>query len=284
MSWKTIFCALSDARRVEHTLAHAAELARLHNAHLDVLCLGVARDASSQYFSGAGAAGGVVLLQNIFDTCQAEAGEIDTAARAFLGKQDGFFWSCDQGVAQLADLGQHVADRARFADLAVLPMPYGEGLGPELAPLTEAILFDGRIPAMVLPNTPDITIDPKRVVVAWNDGREALRAARDALPMLQRADRVHVVVVDPPVHGLNRSDPGGLLSQFLVRHGVTVEVDVLSKTLPRVADVLMRRAQDIDADAIVMGAYGHSRVREAVFGGASRYMLEHAPLPLFMAH
>ena len=243
-----------------------------------------ARNGQFARLAGAGAAGGVVLLQNIFDTCQAEAGEIDTAARAFLGKQDGFFWSCDQGVAQLADLGQHVADRARFADLAVLPMPYGEGLGPELAPLTEAILFDGRIPAMVLPNTPDITIDPKRVVVAWNDGREALRAARDALPMLQRADRVHVVVVDPPVHGLNRSDPGGLLSQFLVRHGVTVEVDVLSKTLPRVADVLMRRAQDIDADAIVMGAYGHSRVREAVFGGASRYMLEHAPLPLFMAH
>lgn len=111
---------------------------------------------------------------------------------------------------------------------------------------------------MVLPNAADITLDPRRVVVAWNDGREALRAVRDALPMLQRADRVHVVVVDPPVHGPNRSDPGGLVSQYLVRHGVTVEIDVLSKTLPRVADVLLRRAQDIDADALVMGAYGHS--------------------------
>ncbi|WP_428512940.1 universal stress protein [Roseovarius sp.] len=282
MSWKTIFCALSDMSRVEHTLTHAADLARLHGAHLDVLSLGVARDPATHYFSGAGAS--AIMVQNIFEGCHEEAAEIDSAARAVLGKQDGFFWSCDKGVAQLADLGHHVADRARFADLAVLPMPYGEGLGPELAPLTEAILFDGRIPAMVLPNAPDITLDPKRVVLAWNDGREALRAARDALPMLQRADRVHVVVVDPPVHGPNRSDPGGLVSQFLARHGVTVEVDVLSKTLPRVADVLLRRAQDIDADAIVMGAYGHSRVREAVFGGASRHMLEHAPLPLFMAH
>ena len=281
MSWKTIFCALSDMSRVEQTLTHAADLARLHKAHLDVLCLGVARDPATDYFSGSASA---MLVQNIFQNCHEDAAEIDKAARAVLDKQDGFFWSCDQGIAQLADLGHHVADRARFADLAVLPMPYGEGLGPELAPMTEAILFDGRIPAIVLPNTPDITLDPKKIVVAWNDGREAMRAARDALPMLQRADRVHVVVVDPPVHGPNRSDPGGLVSQFLVRHGVTVEIDVLSKTLPRVADVLLRRAQDIDADAIVMGAYGHSRVREAVFGGASRHMLEHAPLPLFMAH
>lgn len=276
MSWKTIFCALSDMSRVEYTLTHAADLARLHGAHLDVLSLGVARDPATHYFSDAGA----VMLQNTFQYCHEEAAEIDTAVRAFLEKQDGFFWSCDQGVAQIADLGHHVADRARFADLAVLPMPYGEGLGPELAPLTEAILFDGRIPAMVLPDAPDITLDPKRVVVAWNDGREALRAARDALPMLQRADRVHVVVVDPPVHGPNRSDPGGLISQFLVRHGCTVEVDVLSKTLPRVADVLLRRAQDVDADALVMGAYGHSRIRQFLVGSTTTTMLKTADKPL----
>lgn len=280
MSWKTIFCALSDVSRVEHTLTHAAELARRHDAHLDVLCLGVAHDPATHYFTGAGP----IVLQNSFETCREDAEAVNTAARAFLAKQDLPFWSCDQGIAQLADLGHHVADRARFADLAVLQTPYGEGVGPEVVPLTEAILFEGRIPAMILPNTPQIEVSPKKVVIGWNDGREALRAARDALPVLRQAERVHVVVVDPPVHGPNRSDPGGLMSQFLVRHGVTVEIDVLSKTLPRVADVLLRRAADIDADAIVMGAYGHSRVREAVFGGATRYMLENAPLPLFMAH
>ena len=280
MSWKTIFCALSDTTLVEPTLTHAAALAKARDAHLDVLCLGVARDPATHYFSGAGA----VVVQNTFQACYDEAAELDTAARDFLKKQDGFYWSCNEGIAQLADLGHHVAERARFADLAVLPMPYGEGLGPELAPLTEAILFQGRIPAMILPKDAKVYTAPKRVLLAWNDSPEALRAARDALPLLTQADRVHVVVIDPPTHGPNRSDPGGLISQFLARHGVTVEIDVLSKTLPRVSDILLRRAADIDAEVIVMGAYGHSRVREAVFGGATRHMLQHATVPLLMSH
>src|SRR6056297_1917404 len=108
MSWKTIFCALSDKSRVEQTLTHAAELARLHGAHLDVLSLGVARDPATHYFSGAGAGASAVMLQNTFRYCHEEAAEIDSAVRAFLDKQDGFFWSCDQGIAQLADLGHHV--------------------------------------------------------------------------------------------------------------------------------------------------------------------------------
>jgi len=95
---------------------------------------------------------------------------------------------------------------------------------------------------------------------------------------------VHVVVIDPPTPGPNRSDPGGVLSQFLARHGVRGDIDVLSKTLPRVSDVLNRHARDMNADMIVMGAYGHSRFREAILGGATRYMLEQAEIPVFMAH
>ncbi|HAW45742.1 MAG TPA: universal stress protein, partial [Roseovarius sp.] len=85
-----------------------------------------------------------------------------------------------------------------------------------------------------------------------------------------------VVVIDPPMHGPNRSDPGGLLAQYLSRHGAKTEIDVLSRSLPRVSDVLLRHMTDMDADMVVMGAYGHSRFREAIFGGATRYMLEQA--------
>ena len=109
-------------------------------------------------------------------------------------------------------------------------------------------------------------------------------AVRAAMPFLQAADSVRVVVIDPPTHGPNRSDPGGLLSQFLSRHGVRVEIDVLSKTLPRVSDVLMRHVKDTEADMVVMGAYGHSRFREAILGGATRNMLEQADIPVLMAH
>ncbi len=111
-----------------------------------------------------------------------------------------------------------------------------------------------------------------------------MNAIRAALPLLKKANSVRVTVIDPPRHGHERSDPGGPLSVFLARHGIKVEIDVLGKSLPRVSDVLLRHAADKDADLVVMGAYGHSRFREAILGGATRDMLEEAKLPVFMKH
>ena len=111
-----------------------------------------------------------------------------------------------------------------------------------------------------------------------------MTAVRRALPFLKAAEMVDITVVDPPSHGPERSDPGGLLCQMLVRHGVRAEVSVLAKTLPRVSDVLARHVRDRDADLLVMGAYGHSRFREAILGGATRNMLEQAEVPVLMAH
>jgi len=177
-----------------------------------------------------------------------------------------------------------VAQRARFADLVVLARPYGQGQGAEAEAVIEAALFEGRAPVLVLPETGLVHAAPKRIVVAWNQGREALAAVRAALPMLKQADQVTITVVDPPVHGPERSDPGGMLCQMLVRHGVRAEVSVLARTLPRVSDVLLRHVRDMNADLLVMGAYGHSRFREAILGGATRNMLEHATVPVLMAH
>ena len=120
--------------------------------------------------------------------------------------------------------------------------------------------------------------------MAWNESRESLAAIRAALPFLTAAKLVRICVIDPPEHGPERSDPGGMLSQMLARHGVHCEIDVLSKTLPRVSDVLSRHVVDTDAQMLVMGAYGHSRFREAILGGATRNMLEKAPVPVLMAH
>ena len=109
-------------------------------------------------------------------------------------------------------------------------------------------------------------------------------AVRRALPFLKRADLVNITVIDPPAQAPERSDPGGLLCQMLVRHGVKAEVSVLARTLPRVSDVLNRARARQNADMLVMGAYGHSRFREAILGGATRDMLEQAEVPVFMAH
>ena len=93
-----------------------------------------------------------------------------------------------------------------------------------------------------------------------------------------------VTVVDPPGHGPERSDPGGMLCQFLTRHGVKAAVTVLARSEAPVAQVLARHALDLGADLMVMGAYGHSRLREAVLGGATRTVLENTHIPVLMAH
>ena len=193
-------------------------------------------------------------------------------------------WSTGTSVAALADIGRHIAARSRFADLVILSHPYGTNVGPEHEPVTEAALFEGTAPVMVVPNKGGSAVAPEKIVIGWNESSEAMAAVRASLPILKRASLVNITVIDPPVHSPNRSDPGGMLSQFLARHGVAAEITVLSKTMPRISDILMRHVIDTKADMIVMGAYGHSRLREAIFGGATRDMLEEANSPLFLAH
>ena len=279
MAFKTILTVVTDEALAPSVLDHAALLATGFDAHLDVLCLGVDRTQTGYYYAGANA----VVLQETLNRATSEAEAFAEIAKERLGKIDGR-WSVEHGVAQLADVGRHVGQRARFSDLVVLPKPYGEGHGIELEPVVEGALFEGHAPVMVVPDTVDPPSQPKRVVLGWNESAEALTAVRAALPILIGAEKVHVVVIDPPQHGPNRSDPGGLLSQYLARHGVKAEIDVLSKTMPRVSDILLRHVADVNADLVVMGAYGHSRFREAILGGATRNMLEQAGLAVFMAH
>lgn len=279
MSYKSIFTALTDEALAPSTLAKAEATAAAFDAHLETLCLGVDRSQAGYYYAGANA----VLLQSMIETAQAEAAALQKLATAQLEKS-GLRFSCDSGMAQLPDIGRHAAARARFADLAVLTSPYTKEAGPELEALTEALLFEAHIPLLISPPDAAPKAQFDTVTIGWNESGEALNAVRAALPVLTRAAKVHVVVVDPPKHGPNRSDPGGLLSVWLSRHGITAEIDVLSKTMPRVSDVLLRHAGDVGADLIVMGAYGHSRFRESLLGGATRYMLEQTKLPVFMAH
>jgi nucleotide-binding universal stress UspA family protein len=166
----------------------------------------------------------------------------------------------------------------------VLPRPYGPGKGIEAEATLEAALFEGQAPVLVLPGPEAPVKLPERVVIGWNQGREALVAVRRALPLLRKAKVVDIAVIDPPQHGPERSDPGGMLCQMLVRHGVKAEVSVLARSMPRVSDVLARHLRDQNADLLVMGAYGHSRFREAILGGATRNMLEQAEIPVLMAH
>lgn len=280
MAYKSLLCVVSDMEHCAPALEQSIAMALAENdAHLEVLCVGVDLTQVTSYYAGANA----VILQETITRALEEADALKTAVSERLNGE-AFAWSVSTAVAALADLGRHIAARARFSDLVVLAHPYGEDVGPEHEGIIEATLFEGRAPCMVVPNTGGSVTAPKRVVVGWNESSEAMAAVRAALPLLKQADMVNITVIDPPTHGPNRSDPGGMLSQFLARHGVHAEISVLSKTLPRVSDVLKRHLNDSQADMLVMGAYGHSRLREAIFGGATRDMMEECQVPLLLAH
>jgi len=282
MAYKSILTVLTNPGDAELAISSAARLARSQDAHLDVLVLGVDRTQVGYSYIGSGA----VLMQVGIDRAEADARAMEAAAKAALAEEgEDLRYSLEAVVTQLGALTDLVASRARFADLVVLPRPYGTGIGPESEAIVEAALFEGKVPVLVLPAKGlGENALPKRIVVAWNQSGEALTATRLALPLLKGADAVNITVIDPPTQGEERSDPGGMLCQMLVRHGVHAEVSVLARSLPRISDVLARHIWDQNADMLVMGAYGHSRFREAILGGATRNMLEKAEVPVLMAH
>jgi nucleotide-binding universal stress UspA family protein len=281
MAYKTLLTVATSTRQLDATVTAAAAFAVQMDAHFDLLALGVDRTQLGYSFIG----GGAVVLPVDTERAEEDAHAIADAITSAVTEQSPTLrWSCEMAVSQIGALTELVAQRARYADLVILRQPFGKESSPESEAVLEAALFEGAAPVLVLPATGTVSAQPQTIVIAWNQSREAIASVRRALPLLKAAARVDITVIDPPVYGTERSDPGGLLCQMLVRHGVKAEVTVLARSLPRVSDVLLRHATDKGAELVVMGAYGHSRLREAILGGATRDILELAPVPVFMCH
>ncbi|TVR49293.1 MAG: universal stress protein [Rhodobacteraceae bacterium] len=279
MAFKTISTFTATDREVDTILPAAMALAQREDAHLTACMLGVDMTPAGGFYMGASP----LLLQETLERAQADAEALEDRARRHLSGQT-LRWASEAAVVQFGGLPALVGLRARFSDLVVQAAPYGPDAPPTREAVIEAALFEGRAPVLVVPDGRLPDAFGRRILVAWNQSNEALNAIRRALPLLQAADQVVIAVVNPPVHSAERTDPGGLLTGWLARHGVRCEVSVLARTLPRISDILLRHMADTDASLLVMGAYGHSRLREAILGGATRHMLENARLPVFLAH
>lgn len=145
------------------------------------------------------------------------------------------------------------------------------------------ILFDSGQPVIILGAADKPLAGVKRVIMAWNSEPEAARAIHRSVPLLSGAEEVRVVLVDPDFGG-SEASPGNDMAAFLTRHDLTVTVDQLPSGGREIADVLLQHAVDKDADMIVMGAYGHSRLREWLLGGTTRDILSRAKIPILMVH
>lgn len=170
-----------------------------------------------------------------------------------------------------------LSQRGLLFDLIVLPQPRAEKEGLAAAGL-EAALFDVGGPVLVVPGSLTGEIG-KKVLVTWNGRREAARAMTAALPLLQRAKQVTVVSVE---EGARVADPAAAAARLALHH---IEADsklISGGKLP--GESLLREAEALEADLIVMGAYGHSRLRQFIVGGVTRRLLAEARIPLLMAH
>ncbi len=173
----------------------------------------------------------------------------------------------------------HAPLHARYTDLAILGQPQNTDR------MVEEMLFQSGRPVLVVPHTGAFPDAGRDVLVGWNAGREATRALHDALPILEKADRVTLFAANPSggIDGLGDM-PGADIARHLARHGVKVTVREASSDTHADAELLLNTAAEIGCDLIVAGAYGHSRLREMVLGGVTRTLLRQMTVPVLFSH
>jgi nucleotide-binding universal stress UspA family protein len=172
---------------------------------------------------------------------------------------------------------------SRYSDLIVVGQSTFRGDEPQEADiLPEEIIFQAGRPVLIVPRYGTFASAGEHVLLAWKPTREATRAVHDALPLLMRAKSVTVMEVNPNPRGNHIA--GADIAHHLARHGVKANVSSTAASDIDVGDAILSRAADLSADLLVMGAYGHSRVREFVFGGATRAVLRSMTLPVLMSH
>ena len=277
MSFKDILVHVDSTPASRVRLNLALSLARRFGARLSGLHVIPEPDVPPYFKPSA-----VARIARIYAENAREAADLAEALFREETKDAGIAtaWEC-----LAADMAEIIAERARFADLLMLGQ-----FDTENPPVISAFLLPAKVafgaatPILVIPNGVLSGAIGRRIVVAWDGSREAARAIRDAMPMLQDADRVSLLTVDPlrQRHMHDGPNPSGLVAH-LGRHGVVPEAMELSAGENSVTDALLGHAAEFGADLLVTGAYGHSRIWEFVVGGTTQDLLEKTTLPLLIS-
>jgi len=184
--------------------------------------------------------------------------------------------------ASLAGAGEQLARIARRFDLAVVGQAEPESSAVEEV-IAEATLFGSGRPMIVVPYIQKAPFKLDNAMVCWDGSRPAARAIADAMPLLAKAQRVEIVIITNE-RGKQDEIEGADMGQHLARHGLKVDVHRIAGGNIDVADALLSHAADSGADFMVMGGFGHSRLREFVLGGVTHSILRAMTLPVLMAH
>jgi len=284
MGFKDILVTVAGTTATEPGINFAVELARAHGSHLIGLSIMEPLDLSAYFAPGSGFMA-VDVIQEIENkhrqTVQAASAKIEASFRAACARAAiSHEWRAAEGEpVEVGVLHAHYADLAITGQIDPGKPPPGNW-----ARLPEQLALASGRPALIVPYAGRFDTAGNRVLVAWSRTRESARAINDAMPILERASQVTVLSINAR-RGEDANDlPGADIAQHLARHGVKAEAAATVAEDIDVGNTLLSRAADLGADLIVMGCYGHSRMRELILGGATREILRHMTVPVLMSH
>jgi nucleotide-binding universal stress UspA family protein len=278
MTYKTILVHLNDKRRAETLLEPAIHLARLHSARLIGMHIHASLPAppiSIPY--AAKILGSAVAFERMGAEEIAAMFAQATTNQPFVAE-----WKALR-VSHL-DLADVVMQHGHSADLIIVGQTDPDRDLSPLLNFPERLALESGRPVLVVPYVGRYREIGRNVLIAWKPRRESARAVFDALPMLKRAQKVEILEV------MERADDGSSLASdhtiaaALARHGIKPAVQTSIAADISVGNEILSRVADASADLLVMGAYGHSRVRELVFGGVTRHIARHMTVPTLFSH
>ena len=275
MSIKTILVHVTNDDHGARNLEVACKLAEQYEAHvigLHVMYLDVVPAYDSPYVQ--------VPLELLEFKREVDQKNAD-AAKAIFDKVTGPTALSTEWRVTSGEIVLELAHQSRYADLTVVSNLDQEEAPLSIATLPADLVLASGLPVLAVPGVKPAATIGRRILVAWNASPESARAVHDAMPLLAQADSVQVMVV-----GKNQPDRllGADIATHLARHGVKAEVEQVEAVTTSVEDVILAGAKAHGADMIIAGAWGHSRLREWVLGGVTKYLLGHAQVPLFLSH
>jgi nucleotide-binding universal stress UspA family protein len=277
MTYKTILLHVNDERRVAGLVEAAAVLATRYQAHL--IGLYVMPPVPTYGVTSVGAG----MIKASLGTFREEAKRVRAA---FEHAAKGLPFMTEWRLVQARDPGvaETIMDHGRVTDLIIASQRDRDWDFSMLLDEPERLAIESGRPVLVIPHKGKFNIFGRRITVAWNGTREAARATFDALPLLKVANNVRILWINPQDDPDAGDIPTAEIAASLARHGVKCEGRMLLADDAKVGDVLRADMEEDGSDLLVMGAYGRSRLREFVFGGATREVLRHMTVPVLMSH
>jgi len=282
MSYKTILVHVDKSEGVNERINLAATIALNEDAHL----IGAAPTGVSRYIYQSGMLGDTsgfsAHLEEHLELLRQQGKEALAAFEAGV-KRLGVSSFESQLIDDEAGAGMSLL--ARYSDLVVIGQTNLEEPSPSTLPdFPEFVVLNSGRPVLIVPYAGHAKTAGKRIAIAWDASVSATRAVVSAIPLLQRADNVDVLVFNPEVEGdVHGEQPGADIALYLARHGIKVNV-TRQKTRVDIGNALLSSIVDLASDMLVMGGYGHSRFREILLGGVTRTVLESMTVPVLMSH